>query len=105
MPKKGPYDAQFRANAVELANLPGKTVVGVARDLGISAETLRSWRKRAGQDQPVPTTDTATGSELPPEIAAELRELHKRVREQEQEIEIPSKAAAWFANRNPNGSR
>jgi transposase len=111
MPKKGPYDAQFRANAVELSNLPGKTVVGVARDLGISAETLRSWRRRSGQDQPVPTTDIPPGPDLPPEVAAELRELRARVREQdkqlrikEQEVEILSKATAWFAGRNPSDS-
>ncbi len=102
MPKNGPYDQEFRENAVALSRLPGKTVVGVARDLGISAETLRLWRKRAGENQPVPETDTR---QLPTEVAAELRELRKRVREQEQEIEILSKATAWFANRNPNGSR
>ena len=102
MPKKGPYDAQFRANAVELTYLPGKTIVGVARDLGISDETLRSWRRRADQNVAVPTDDQQPA--LPPEVAAELRELRKRVREQEQEIEILSKATAWFATRNPNGS-
>ncbi|WP_155829827.1 hypothetical protein [Glycomyces tenuis] len=49
---------------------------------------------------------------LPDEVAAELRDLRarvrdqdKRLREQEQEIEILAKATAWFAGRNPNGSR
>lgn len=103
MPKQGPYDQDFKEKAVALSHLPGKTIVGVARDLGISAETLRSWRRRADQNGPVPTEDKQPG--LPPEVAAELRELRKRVREQEQEIEILSKATAWFAARNPNGSR
>lgn len=102
MPKNGPYDQEFKENAVALSYLPGKTIVWVARDLGISDETLRSWRRRAGENQSMPETDAR---QLPPEVAAELRELRKRVREQEQEIDILSKATAWFANRNPNGSR
>lgn len=109
MPKNGPYDPEFREKAVALSQLPGKTIVGVARDLGVSAETLRSWRRRAGQDQPVPETDPR---QLPPEVAAELRDLRlqireqeKRLRVQEQEIEILSKATAWFAGRNHTDSR
>ena len=103
MPKKGPYDAQFRANAVELPYLPGRTIVGVSRDLGISAETLRSWRRRSGQDHPVP--EKAENAQVPPEVTAELRELRKKVREQEQVIHVLEKATAWFADPNRRGSQ
>ena len=103
MPKKGPYDEQFRVSAVELSYLPGKTIVGVARDLGVSAETLRSWRRRSGQDQPVP--EKPENAQIPPEVAAELRELRKKVREQEQVIHVLEKATAWFADPNRRGSQ
>lgn len=103
MPKHGPYDPEFRENAVALSQLPGKTIVSVARDLGISAETLRSWRRRADQNVSVPTDDKQPG--IPPEVAAELRELRKRVRELEQDNEILGKAMGWFANRNRGDSR
>jgi transposase len=94
MPKNGPYDPEFKDNAVALSHLPGKTIVGVARDLGVSAETLRFS---------VPTDDKQPG--IPPEVAAELRELRKRVRELEQDNEILGKAMGWFANRNRGDSR
>jgi transposase len=106
------YTAEFRAQAVELSFLPGKTVIGVARDLGVNPKTLHFWRHQARKDGTVPAPETRSGPELPAEIAAELRDLRervrdqdKRLREQEQEIEILSKATAWFAARNPNGSR
>jgi len=47
-----PYDASFRQQAVELWSTSGKTQRPVARDLGISVETLRDW-KRKQDPQPV----------------------------------------------------
>lgn len=99
------YTAEFRAQAVELSYLPSKTVSGVARDLGVNPKTLHFWRHQARKNGTVPAPETGSGPKLPPEVVTELRELRKRVREQEQEIEILSKATAWFAGRNQNGSR
>jgi len=39
-----PYDATFRQQAVELAQTSGKPYRDVARDLGVSVDTLRAWR-------------------------------------------------------------
>ncbi|WP_199043541.1 transposase [Glycomyces salinus] len=100
------YTAEFRARAVELSCLPDKTVKGTARDLGINPKTLHFWRHQARKNGSMPETPTAAAApELPPEVAAELRELRKKVREQAEEIEILSKSTAWFAARSQNASR
>jgi transposase len=41
-----PYDATFRQQAVELAQTSGKPYRDVARDLGVSVDTLRAWRQQ-----------------------------------------------------------
>ena len=43
------YTAEFKRDAVELALSSDKTVTEVARDLGVSAEGLRSWIKDTDQ--------------------------------------------------------
>ena len=42
------YDKQFKADAVDLVR-NGRTVVEVARDLGVSTWSLRHWFKQAEQ--------------------------------------------------------
>lgn len=39
------YDSDFKRNAVRLAEDPGRTVVDVAENLGISADLLYRWRR------------------------------------------------------------
>jgi len=105
MPRGRSYDAEFRAQAVELSFLPGKTVAGVARDLGVNPKTLHYWRHRARKNGTVPTeSNPPKRSEIPPEVAQELRELRKQVRELKQDNEILGKAVGWFANRNRGDS-
>src|SRR5690606_21408826 len=91
----------IRHETVTPQYLPGKTVKGVARDLGVNPKTLHFWRHRARKNGTVSTPESPTGPELPAEVAAELRELRARVREQEQrlrerdqEIDILAKATA-----------
>lgn len=40
------YDAEFKREAVRLVEEEGRTVVQVARSLGLRAETLRRWQER-----------------------------------------------------------
>jgi transposase len=48
MPKsKSPYPDAFRAEAIELVRASGKPIATVARDLGVSGETLRLWVRQA----------------------------------------------------------
>jgi len=47
VPKTGPrYPEEFRANAVRLVQSSGKSQRDVAKDLGISTNSLREWIKR-----------------------------------------------------------
>jgi transposase len=93
MPKsKPPYPAAFRAEAIALVRASGKPIAAVARDLGVSGETLRLWVRQAevdaGRGQPGELTTT------------EREELVRRRREVttlQMEREILKKAAAYFA--------
>ncbi|MFC4336599.1 transposase [Salininema proteolyticum] len=91
MPKKGPYTEEFKEKAVALSCLPGRTLSGVARDLGISLASLKNWRRQAQQNGTVPADDKKP--DVPPEVLTELRELRKRVRELEQDNEILGKVS------------
>ena len=63
---------------------------GVARDLGVSNETLRGWLKRT-------RIDAGEAAGLTTGERDELTRLRRRVRTLETEREILKKAAAFFA--------
>jgi len=88
------YTAEFKKDAVELIRSSGRTVTEVARELGVSAEGLRGWVKQAAIDRGEGPTGALTTAER-----EELVRLRRKVREQEQTIEVLGKAAAFFANR------
>jgi transposase len=82
--------AQFRRDVVAVARKREASIRQIAKDFGISEATLYLWLKQAdiddGQRQGVTTPETV-----------ELRELRKRNRVLEQEVEILRRAAAYFA--------
>jgi transposase len=86
------YSPEFKGDAVALVQSSGRTVTEVARDLGVSAESLRGWVKQAKIDQ---------GEGAPGALATvekeELRRLRRENREQQQTIEILKKGLAFFA--------
>jgi transposase len=87
-----PYPAAFRAEAVEPARSSGKTITQLAKDLGVSGQTLRNWVHQA---------DVDAGRGRPGELTtAEREELGRLRRENQvlrQEREILKKAAAFLA--------
>ena len=89
------YDAEFRERAVRLlAGSRGnytsetKALQGVAKSLGIAAESLRRWQERS---------DAANA--LDPGESEELKKLRRENAELRRANEILSSASAFFAAR------
>jgi transposase len=89
-PTKLPYPPEFRREAVQLAQRAERSIAQVARDLGISNQTLRNWVKQAD-------VDAGKREGLTTDEREELRRLRRENRTLLQEREILKKAAAFFA--------
>lgn len=89
-PAKQPYPPEFRREAVQLARTSERSIAQVARDLGISDQTLRNWIKQAD-------VDAGKRDGLTTDEREELRRLRRENRTLLQEREILKKAAAFFA--------
>src|SRR3954447_24605427 len=99
MPKTRPaYPESFRREALELVR-QGRSVADVAESLGVSAQTLRNWRRQGERDRGERPDDGLTSAERD-----ELRELRKRVKRLVQERDILKHATAFFA-RGPGARR
>ena len=92
------YTTEFKTQAIQLVNEPDANISQVARDLGITTQTLGTWvrnaRKATALDRPV-----FTGRGIPA-----LNEHEKRIKELErenailrQEREILKAATKFFA--------
>jgi transposase-like protein len=86
------YTPEFRAQAVELVRTSGKSLVTIARDLGVSDTSLHAWVRQAEVDAGGGRPGDLTTAERD-----ELRRLRREVKVLEQEREILKKAAACFA--------
>jgi putative transposase len=84
------YSEEFRRDAVALALSSDKTVTAVARDLGVSPEGLRNWVKKAKAERGVPA-ELGGEPSLTAAERAELRELRRKVKAQEETISILKK--------------
>lgn len=91
MPRtRPPYPPEFRAEAIRLVKSSGDSIRQVAKDLGISDQTLRNWVNQAD-------VDAGKREGLTTEERTELRQLRKENRRLREEREILKKAAAFFA--------
>jgi len=91
----GPYPQEFREDVVAVARAreSGVTLAQIAKDFGISDQTLTNWLKQADIEEgrrPGVTKDEA----------AEVRELRRRNRLLEQENEVLRRAAAYLSQAN-----
>jgi transposase len=93
MPKKRKYTPEYRAEAVRLVGIGDRSVSEVARDLGISMQTLWQWVEQAKVEDARPEELTTTERE-------ELKQLRREVARLREEREILKKATAFFAKEN-----
>ena len=99
MPRtRPPYPPEFRREAIRLvrASDEGHPIPKVAKELGITAETLRNWVK---QDE----IDVGEREGITTEEREELRRLRREVKVLRQEKEILRKATAFFAREEIGG--
>lgn len=93
-----PYPREFREDVVAVARRRegGVTLAQIAKDFGISESCLTNWLTAADREDGVRPGPTAAD-------AAELRELKRRNRLLEQEVEVLRRAAAYLSQANLPG--
>ncbi|MCP5553873.1 MAG: transposase [Verrucomicrobiales bacterium] len=111
MPKtKPPYSEEFRREAVDLYVSSGRSLKGVAEDLGVSTNSLRSWKQAllggsAGRG-PAPRErgEDPAGAD-PEQMAEEIRRLRRENEHLRRQREILKKAASILAEDPQAGMR
>lgn len=86
------YSNQEREEALKLAREIG--TAAASQRLGINADTMYTWQSKARKRAANPPSPMGEG-----DMKAELASLRKRLREQEEEIEILQDALGFFAKR------
>ncbi len=99
MPRtRPPYPPEFKTEAVKLARSSQKPLSELARDLGVSTETLRNWLK---QQQ----IDNGKRDGITTDEREELRRLRRENKVLKEEREVLRKATAFFAAENNSRRR
>lgn len=87
------YTAEFKREAVRLAQTSGKSIAQVARELGISDTSIHQWRKELAEhgSQAFPGSGHQTAQE------EEVRRLKRELEIVKQERDILKKAVGIFS--------
>jgi transposase len=90
------YPPEFRRRVIDLLDA-GRKVVDLARDLGISNQTIYAWRRQEAIDRGLVAGLTSTERE-------ELSAAKRRIRELEAELAIHRRASELLAEHShPKG--
>ena len=90
------YSREFKAEAVRLVRSSSDTVAKIARDIGVTQQSLRTWVQAAQPQSSPPLTD---------DERSELQRLRQENRQLRMERDILKKATAFFAKQSDDDSR
>ena len=85
------YDVAFKEGAVKLVTEQGRTTREVADELGVSADSLRSWLKAAGVNTADANRSNKDAKRIR-ELEAQVRELKKQVTDKDATIDVLKKS-------------
>jgi len=85
------FAEEYKQEAVRRMNTGEETVAGIARELGVKATLLQTWRRKAA------TESKAAGAQVPVSFEEENRRLRRENASRREDREILKKAAAFFA--------
>jgi transposase len=89
-PTRPPYPPEFKEEAVRLMRSSEKPLAQISRELDVSEQTLRNWRKQEEIDE-------GRREGLTTDEKEELRRLRRENKVLRQEREVLRKATAFFA--------
>ncbi len=98
MPKIKPYPEDFRREAVRLVRRGDRSIPELAKDLGVSSQSLRNWSTQLDVDE-------GKREGLSSEEREELKRLRRENKVLTEEREILKKAAAFFAAQDSDRTR
>ena len=90
---KPPYPPEFKREAVRLVKEGGRKISEVARELGVTGESIRNWIRQY-------EIDHGQREGLTTDEKQELQKLRREVRTLKEERELLKKATAFFAQEN-----
>lgn len=73
MARGNSYPKEFKENAVRLSATSGKSIAQVAKELGISPQTLQVWRRDAISERRLPVADNETDQQKIKRLEQELK--------------------------------
>jgi transposase len=85
------FSREFKAEAVRLVTTTDEPLARIARDLGVTPQSLRQWVEAARPQPATPVTE---------DERSELIRLRRELRRVETERDILKKATAFFARQS-----
>ena len=87
------FTPEFKAEAVRMMRGAAKPIAELAKDIGVSEQSLYRWAKQLGVDAKADPAGALTTAER-----EELTRLRRELRQVEQERDFLKKTAAYFAS-------